>query len=234
MPNHEMTLSQLTAAQRDFDAARATTFAWSSEITATDIRPLIHNALSLAGEAGEIANIVKKLERGDIPFKHAMRELPGELADVLIYIMKIAYQSRIDLTDAVEQKMLINSRRFPASAQPHYDDSPSGRLLQQAATRASEMNDQDAAALADIYIAEGVRLRAKRHELVAGGMLALRLAKLATIESNDDLRDKEWALVAPAAEQLFFTNDDLRVLARHDLELSRLMDPRHRGSAHPA
>lgn len=49
---------------------------------ASDLR---HHILGLAGESGEVANLVKKLDRGDVNLDDIRKELAKELVDVLIY-----------------------------------------------------------------------------------------------------------------------------------------------------
>ncbi|WP_369045766.1 hypothetical protein [Sinomonas sp. P10A9] len=112
-----MELRDLAILQKQFDERRSTNFDWSDAITATNTQPLIHNVLSLAGESGEVANLVKKFDRGDFDFERLMNELPGELADVAIYLIKIAYQSGIDLERAVVDKISQNERRFAEGRQ---------------------------------------------------------------------------------------------------------------------
>lgn len=58
-------------------------------------------ATALAGEAGEYANLIKKLERGD---KINKQELIDELADVASHCYVIALKMDIDLEEAIKQK----------------------------------------------------------------------------------------------------------------------------------
>lgn len=108
-----MHIQELIERQRSFDRRRVTTFEWSMPITKDESSALTHNALSLAGEVGELANLVKKYDRGDFDFETLVHELPNELSDILIYVLKIAYQANIDLERAVSEKMSSNELRFP-------------------------------------------------------------------------------------------------------------------------
>lgn len=109
-----MNLNDLTEIQQRFDRSRATNFAWSQPVTADDHSALLHNTIGLAGEVGELANLVKKFDRGDFPFAKLISELPGELADILIYVIKISYQSGINLEAAMLEKLEENEIRFPS------------------------------------------------------------------------------------------------------------------------
>lgn len=84
---------------------------WSSR---TKLQMLVHYALALAGEAGELANIVKKIDRGSILLNDAVtrNKLTGELTDVLVYLLNIANLLNIDLSRAYEQVRGQNNKRF--------------------------------------------------------------------------------------------------------------------------
>jgi hypothetical protein len=66
--------------------------------TVTMDRFLPHHTLALAGEVGELANIVKKIDRGSLnlndPAVH--RELVLEATDVLVYLMNIFGRLNVD------------------------------------------------------------------------------------------------------------------------------------------
>lgn len=107
-----MEIAELISMQRSFDEAHATRFEWSQAASEQQTQPLLYIALALAGEVGEIANIVKKLERGDYTYSQAMMLLEDEAADVLIYLLKLSYQTRIDLEQAFVAKLHKNRERF--------------------------------------------------------------------------------------------------------------------------
>lgn len=64
---------------------------------------LIYNALCLAGEGGEVANVVKKIWRdGDSP--ELREKLEEEIVDVVIYVAKLIIIGQIDFDKAWEKK----------------------------------------------------------------------------------------------------------------------------------
>lgn len=56
-----------------------------------DVGALVHFALGLAGEAGEVANKIKKLNLYQEKNTVTLEEIRMELADVLIYLMDLFY-----------------------------------------------------------------------------------------------------------------------------------------------
>lgn len=77
-------------------------------------KALMHHTLSLCGEAGEVANIVKKIDRGSLELatevvQHDLRE---ELTDAFIYLLNIAGILNIDLLAQYMAKRNKNIARF--------------------------------------------------------------------------------------------------------------------------
>lgn len=56
------------------------------------------------GELGEAANIIKKIERGDLTLKEAKSALAKELADVQTYLDLLAFKADINLGEATISK----------------------------------------------------------------------------------------------------------------------------------
>lgn len=81
---------------------------WFPE-TAVDLG---HHALALCGEAGEVANVVKKLQRGSLETSEGRDRLKGELADVLIYLLNCAAILQINLGQEYLKKQAFNEKRF--------------------------------------------------------------------------------------------------------------------------
>lgn len=70
-------------------------------------------ALALCGEAGEIANRIKKHWRGDdLPPLDDDPELIMELADVRIYLHLLATACAVNLDEAVQAKLPEIRRKF--------------------------------------------------------------------------------------------------------------------------
>jgi len=72
-------------------------------------------AMALAGEAGELVACLQwstEAESADLaPDKLADLEL--EMADVLIYLVRLADRLEVDLLAAVDKKIAINEQRYP-------------------------------------------------------------------------------------------------------------------------
>jgi NTP pyrophosphatase (non-canonical NTP hydrolase) len=114
------TLQELTRSQREFDL-KYESFgrSWATPITQDNIQVLLELVVALAGEVGEVANLAKKTARGDFTLEEARGDLAGELADVLIYVLKIADQLQVDLEGALTTKMQLNARRFAHFERDH-------------------------------------------------------------------------------------------------------------------
>jgi NTP pyrophosphatase (non-canonical NTP hydrolase) len=68
-------------------------------------------ALGMAGEVGEVANVVKKIQRdggGDALYD----QLGAELADVLTYLLLLADECGVDLIAEYEAKVIVNEQRW--------------------------------------------------------------------------------------------------------------------------
>jgi NTP pyrophosphatase (non-canonical NTP hydrolase) len=78
------------------------------------VRTLVHYSLSLCGEAGEFANIVKKVDRGSLDLNNAIvkHDLADELIDVLTYLLNIAGVLKVDLLKGYLAKRDKNELRF--------------------------------------------------------------------------------------------------------------------------
>lgn len=71
-------------------------------------------SLCLAGEVGEICNVVKKIERGSLSFEdpHTRYLLHMELADAYTYLHLLFGLLRVDPEAAYKMKRTENERRF--------------------------------------------------------------------------------------------------------------------------
>jgi NTP pyrophosphatase (non-canonical NTP hydrolase) len=72
--------------------------------------------LSLAGEVGEVAELVQWLPAGQVVDGELGKRLGDELADVLLYLVRLADVAGVDLGAAALQKLARNEKRFPAES----------------------------------------------------------------------------------------------------------------------
>ena len=72
---------------------------------------LIVSALGLAGEAGEFANLVKKMTAHGHPFEE--ESLSDELGDVLWYLAEAATAAGLDLEDIANHNVQKLVKRYP-------------------------------------------------------------------------------------------------------------------------
>jgi NTP pyrophosphatase (non-canonical NTP hydrolase) len=73
-------------------------------------------AMALAGEVGELLEHFQWLtesESGTLP-QTTMDEVELELADIMIYLVRLSDKLGIDLLKACRKKIHINARRYPA------------------------------------------------------------------------------------------------------------------------
>jgi NTP pyrophosphatase (non-canonical NTP hydrolase) len=73
-------------------------------------------AMALAGEAGELLEHFQWLsETESAALPDARREAVAlEMADILIYLLRLAERLDVDLVDAAYRKVAINQARYPA------------------------------------------------------------------------------------------------------------------------
>jgi NTP pyrophosphatase (non-canonical NTP hydrolase) len=73
-------------------------------------------AMALIGEAGELVEHFQWLteaESAHLPAEK-LEEVKLELADILIYLIRLADKLDVDLVQAVDQKMKLNEKKYPA------------------------------------------------------------------------------------------------------------------------
>jgi len=72
-------------------------------------------AMALAGEAGELLEIFQWLtaeQSADLSDEDVAR-VKEELADIMIYILDIAYKLDVDIEGAVDEKLKLNEEKYP-------------------------------------------------------------------------------------------------------------------------
>lgn len=107
-----MELAELVNLQKGFDGNHHSNFDWNLSINNDNIEILEFLILSLFGEVGEAANIVKKVIRGDFDLSDKYEDLKEEIADIFIYVLKLSYQLNFSLEDAYLKKMTKNTEKF--------------------------------------------------------------------------------------------------------------------------
>ncbi len=102
------TLETLRAELREFAAARD----WQQFHTPKNL------AMALAGEAGEVIEHFQWLTaEQSAALPQATHEAVAlELADVLLYLVRLADVLQIDLAEAAQRKLAINVQRYPVEA----------------------------------------------------------------------------------------------------------------------
>lgn len=85
--------------------------------------------MATVGEIGEFANLMKKVERGDLTMDEARSDLADELADVQTYLDILAFRCGVDLGQATMDKWNRVSERVGANIRIdtqdwHYRDRP--------------------------------------------------------------------------------------------------------------
>jgi dCTP diphosphatase len=99
-------LEELTSRMREFTEARD----WGRF---HDLKSL---TLALAGEVGEVAELVQWLPADALPNSDLRERLGDELADVLLYLVRLADVAGVDLGAAALAKLARNGERFPAAS----------------------------------------------------------------------------------------------------------------------
>jgi NTP pyrophosphatase (non-canonical NTP hydrolase) len=72
--------------------------------------------LALTGEVGELAEIFQWLtdaEAADIMHTEKAEHVKQEVADVLLYLMRLAMVLEIDVDEAVRNKIALNAIKYP-------------------------------------------------------------------------------------------------------------------------
>jgi NTP pyrophosphatase (non-canonical NTP hydrolase) len=75
---------------------------------------LLHDAAACASEAGELLEIVKKIDRGSLSYDNegVRAALEGEAVDVFIYVMNVFCDLGVDPLKAFFKKRDYNNGRF--------------------------------------------------------------------------------------------------------------------------
>ncbi len=74
--------------------------------------PIQNWCLAIAGESGELCNLVKKVIRGDFPLEQVKKEILDELADVIIYCDLAITHLREDTAEVIMDKFDKTSEKI--------------------------------------------------------------------------------------------------------------------------
>jgi NTP pyrophosphatase (non-canonical NTP hydrolase) len=107
-----LTLSELMEFQAKFDKEHQGKMPFYETIDSNNIQGLEHLIVCILGELGEYANLIKKIRRGDFSLDEKKNDLNQELADIFIYVIKLANQLEVDLEGEYLKKMQLNKERF--------------------------------------------------------------------------------------------------------------------------
>lgn len=109
---------QLTTAYREALKQELSLNEYQALARTTAVYPVVYKilypALGLAGESGEIANLVKKIARGDYDAKDILTDLEDELGDALWYIAMLAQDLGLDMERIAKVNLLKLSARAKA------------------------------------------------------------------------------------------------------------------------
>ena len=67
---------------------------------------------ALTGEVGEVANIFKKIDRGDLTLEEVREDIGKELGDIMTYLMFVSMRARINLGEVTVRKFNEVSERI--------------------------------------------------------------------------------------------------------------------------
>ena len=84
-----MELVKIIELQKKFDGEHKGRFNWDQSIDGENVQILEYLLIGLMGEVGELANIVKKIDRGDLNFENCQESISEELIDIFIYVLKL-------------------------------------------------------------------------------------------------------------------------------------------------
>ena len=95
---------------RHVKQSRQDSLRWFPEVSDN----LAHHTMALAGEVGEFANLVKKIERGSLNIQDAAvrLQLRNEATDIYIYLLTVCGIINVDVSQAYPIVRAQNEKRF--------------------------------------------------------------------------------------------------------------------------
>lgn len=107
-----MDLKDLMNLQMEFDLNHSSRFDWSIKITDSNPEILEFLIIGMVGELGELANLIKKIIRGDTNINNEINNIEEEISDIFIYLIKMCNQMNINLEESFLKKLDVNKKRF--------------------------------------------------------------------------------------------------------------------------
>lgn len=107
-----MDIKEIFSIQANFDQFHFPELSLPKDSPKENLQLLTFLTLGALGELGEFANILKKVNRGDLNLTTANTDMKEELADVFIYLIKLCQALDIDLEKAYLEKLEKNKTRF--------------------------------------------------------------------------------------------------------------------------
>ena len=102
-------------------------YAWCPELAdESPEKQIVHFTLGMAGEVGEVVELIKKWQGGrpgyDINDAKLRDRIAEEIVDVIQYAGDLAAYLKLDLDDALSKKRGLNAKRFLGA--PFKDTKP--------------------------------------------------------------------------------------------------------------
>ena len=102
----------MARSQAEFDLQHEGNVPFFEEVSETNVVALEHLLVCVMGEMGELANVVKKVRRGDGSYVENRDKIIEETVDIFVYVLKLANQVGFDLEAMYDRKMELNRIRF--------------------------------------------------------------------------------------------------------------------------
>lgn len=95
---------------------------WTASKAAPIVNGVLCDSLGLAGESGEVCDLVKKLHYHQKPV--TAQKMCGELGDIMYYLARVAGHFGLTLQEVMERNVLKLNARYPDGFDPARAHSP--------------------------------------------------------------------------------------------------------------
>ncbi len=103
-------MKEIIKEQHEFSSSHFGT--WEAKNKEQSLEKLKFGTIALTGEAGEFANVLKKILREPQKFDEKLPELKQELADVFTYTLLLSITLKMDLEEEWRNKLKKNEEKF--------------------------------------------------------------------------------------------------------------------------